>query len=164
MGEFLHILTVLLVAVFLATTLGHALELPGKMRLAQQDYLKVQTIYWPGFTWIGGGAEVLGMLANLVLIFLTPDGVPLILVSGSLGLLIIAHAIYWGAIHPVNKVWVNSLDLKGASGGFFRAGGAASAADWTELRDRWEYAHAARAFLNFGSLAMLVIALAIVES
>lgn len=161
MGEFLHIVTVLLVAIFLATSLGHALELPGKMRLDERAYRATQTIYWPGFTWVGGGAEVLGMATNLALIPLTPDGVPLILVSASLGLLIIAHAIYWGAIHPVNKVWVKDLDPKDAGGTFFRIGSGVAETDWIGLRDRWEYAHAARALLNFGALAMLVVALAV---
>jgi hypothetical protein len=49
----LQVVTVLLVAVAMSLTLAHALELPGKMRLDEQTYRAVQTIYYPGFTFGG---------------------------------------------------------------------------------------------------------------
>lgn len=61
----------------------------------------------------------------------------------------------------MNKVWASELDLKGAGKAFFATGSRTAVTDWIGLRDRWEYAHAARAGLNFGALAMLVVALAI---
>ena len=50
MFQLLHILTVILVAIAMALSLAHVLELPGKLRLDRDTYLKVQTIYYPGFT------------------------------------------------------------------------------------------------------------------
>jgi hypothetical protein len=159
----LKILTVLTVAVFMATTLAHALELPGKMRLGRHEYFATQTIYWPGFTRVGGSAEVASLALTLLLALLTTWGTkPFWLLWASFLLLATAHAIYWLLIHPVNKVWTRGLDLTSASRSFFSAGGdEESDEDWTELRERWEYAHATRAFLNFASLALLVSATAI---
>ena len=50
MFQLLHILTVILVAIAMALSLAHVPELPGKLRLDRDTYLKVQTIYYPGFT------------------------------------------------------------------------------------------------------------------
>ncbi len=43
----------LLVRVTAALSLAHALEWPGKMRLTREQYLAVQPIYYPGFTYAG---------------------------------------------------------------------------------------------------------------
>ena len=73
MFQLLHILTVILVAIAMALSLAHVLELPGKLRLDRDTYLKVQTIYYPGFT-IGGISEPLAALALLMLLFMTQTG------------------------------------------------------------------------------------------
>ena len=46
----LQVITLVLVAVGVSLTLAHALELPGKMRLRKEEYVAVQSIYYPGFT------------------------------------------------------------------------------------------------------------------
>jgi hypothetical protein len=56
----LQVVTVLLIATTMSLALAHVLELPGKLRLDQQTYLAVQTIYYPGFTIGGGSARSLG--------------------------------------------------------------------------------------------------------
>jgi hypothetical protein len=62
------------VRVFAATpAIAHALELPGKMRLAQHDYLVVQRVYYPGFT-DAGIAEPSAIVAAAILPFSTPVG------------------------------------------------------------------------------------------
>ena len=73
MLNLLQTLTVLLVAVAMGLSLAHALELPGKLRLTQDEYRVVQPIYYPGFT-IGGIAEPLSLLATTVLLILKPLG------------------------------------------------------------------------------------------
>jgi len=62
----LQVLTVMLAAITMALSLAHALELPGKLRLSQEQYLAVQPIYYPGLV-IGGIAEPAGILAALAL-------------------------------------------------------------------------------------------------
>jgi hypothetical protein len=69
------------------------------------------------------------------------------------------QAVYWIAIHPVNKVWLKEETLAGAGAEFFSVGGGLTAAsDWTALRDRWEYAHAVRA--GMAVCAFLLVAIA----
>jgi hypothetical protein len=52
----IQVLTLAVIVVALSASLAHALELPGKMRLAKDEYFAVQSIYYPGFT-IAGASE-----------------------------------------------------------------------------------------------------------
>ena len=74
MFSILQILTTLLVAVAMALSLAHALEFPGKRRLAKDAYSAIQPIYYPGFTIGGGVGEFGGLLATIVLLIFTPVG------------------------------------------------------------------------------------------
>jgi len=161
--QVLQILTVSLVAIAMALALAHALELPGKLRLAKEQYLAVQPIYYPGFT-VGGAAEPLGLLMTLVLLFWMPrGGVAFWLTVGAVVSLVAMHATYWLLTHPVNNFWLKDVDLKGAGAGFFsfdplKRTSDPARADWTLYRDRWEYSHVVRAAFGLVSLILLVAA------
>jgi hypothetical protein len=166
MFSVLQVLTVILVALAMALALAHALELPGKMRLEQETYYALQPIYYPGFT-IGGVSEPAGIILTIILLFLTPMGsadfwLTLVALLG----LISMQAVYWLFTHPVNKFWVEGENLDHFSSGFFSFGSNRSRfqnethpPDWTDLRDRWEYSHVARAGFGLLSLIALVIAI-----
>jgi len=166
MFDILQVVTVLLVAVAMALTLAHALELPGKMRLTKDVYYAMQHIYYPGFT-IGGFAEPASLILTIILLFFTPLGsadfcLTLVALLGLIGM----QATYWLFTHPVNKFWLQGQKLSGLGSGFFSLGANRSrplnksrAGDWTDLRNRWEYSHVARAGLAFASLTTLVIAI-----
>ncbi|MGH8604812.1 MAG: DUF1772 domain-containing protein [Gammaproteobacteria bacterium] len=166
MFSVLQVLTVILVAVAMALSLAHTLELPGKMRLEQETYYAMQPIYYPGFT-IGGISEPAGIILTIILLFLTPMGSPdfwltLVALFGLIGM----EAVYWLFTHPVNKFWVEGEKLDRFSSRFFSFGANRSRLenetrppDWTELRDRWEYSHVARAGFGLVSLIALVIAI-----
>lgn len=162
----LHVLAVMLVAIAMALALAHALELPGKLRLSKQQYLTIQQIYYPGFT-IGGAAEPLGLLLTLLLVFLVPAGsLRFWLTTAAAIALLVMHACYWFLTHPVNNFWLKDIHLKGIGAGFFSFGTlnrarSSGTAEWTELRDRWEYSHVARAVFGLISLALLITALAV---
>lgn len=148
----------------MSLSLAHALELPGKLRLSKEQYLEVQPIYYPGFT-IGGIAEPAGLLVLFVLLFYLPAGSTAFwLTTGALVALTAMHAAYWLLTHPVNNFWLKEFQLKGLGARFFRVGTANregdTQADWTALRDRWEYSHVLRAVLGFISLALLATAVA----
>src|SRR5215475_4399090 len=104
----LQVVTVTLVSIAMALALAHALELPGKMRLSEQTYRAVQQIYYPGFT-IGGVGEVLGLLALLVLVVVTPGGAAFWLTLASFVAFAAMHGAYWLLTHPVNKFWVEGI-------------------------------------------------------
>lgn len=160
MLETLQIVTVTLAALALVPALAHALELPGKMRLEKDEYLAVQTIYYPGFT-IAGISEPLALIATAALLALTPrESAGFWLSFAALIGFVSMQAVYWLFTHPVNKVWLRSEDLAGAAAGFFSiaSAGGASSQDWKQLRDRWEHSHVVRAGLAAASFIALVAA------
>ncbi len=158
MLQTLQALTILLAAIGMALSLAHALEFPGKRRLDRDAYLKVQAIYYPGFT-IGGALEPLAMIAAFALLLFTPLGTTAFwLTLAAFAGLVLAHAIYWVITHPVNKVWLKDEKLGRTGSGFFATGTGTAEGDWTVLRDRWEWSHVARAVLAMLSLAALVVA------
>ncbi|AYG58484.1 DUF1772 domain-containing protein [Rhizobium jaguaris] len=162
----LQILTILVVAVAMALALAHLLELPGKMRLSKEDYLTVQRIYYPGFT-IGGVTEPIGVLLLLLLLVLTPaNTVAFWLFAAAFAAMVVMHAVFWLLIQPVNNFWLKDVELKGLGAGFFSqdpfgGGQTAGKPDWTMLRDRWEWSHAARAALGLLAFILLVTAVAL---
>lgn len=169
----LEILTVMLVAVAMSLALAHALEHPGKMRLDRETYLKVQTVYYPGFT-IGGAAEPLAIVALAVLLAFTPAGTTRFwLVGGALAALAVMHAIFWVMTQPVNRYWLRAQRLNPAAAHFFGTQGAekgeaeaATAAeadpdDWTRMRDRWELSHQLRTIAAALALVLLTAAVAL---
>lgn len=158
----LQTLAILLLAVAMALSLAHALELPGKLRLSEEQYRAVQPIYYPGFT-LGGLAEPLGFLVVLALLFLTPGGAPFWLTLGALLALAAMHAAYWLLTHPVNNFWLKEAPLRRGGAGFFAfdplaRGAGAEPPDWRRLRNRWEGSHVLRALLGFLGLALLTLA------
>jgi Domain of unknown function (DUF1772) len=161
----LKALSLVVVAITMTTALAHALELPGKMRLPKEHYLAVQTIYYPGFT-VGGIAEPVSLVATALVAFLTPSGSPTFwLIVCAFVALALMHAVYWVLIHPVNNFWLKDVNLQGAGATFFGYGSGRSMqqsqADWTDLRDRWEYSHLARAGLASAAFVLLVIAVTV---
>lgn len=162
MLQVLQVLTVLLVAVALTASLAHALELPGKLRLAKEAYLAVQPIYYPGFTWAGAGE--FGALAALLLLTIFTRGTAFWLTLGALVCLACAHAIYWLFTHPVNNFWLKDVALKGFGRGFFSfAAQRDEAPDWRALRDRWEYSHVARAAFALAGFTLLITAIVVAK-
>lgn len=162
MLQLLQIVCVLLVAVGAGLSLAHALEYPGKLRLDEEKYLTVQTIYYPGFTIGGMVGEFGALLATLVLLFVTPTGSPAFpLTLAAFALLLAAHAVFWLVNQPANRIWLAKQTLSRAGEAFFSTGRSADAdVDWRTARTRWEWGHIARALLTFVSLAALTSAVA----
>jgi hypothetical protein len=159
----LKICTVIVVAIVMATGIAHALELPGKLRLPKEQYLAVQAIYYPGFTY-AGVTEPLSVILTALLAFLMPAGsLSFWLTVISCIALALMHAIYWVLIHPINNFWLKDISLQGAGGAFFGFGSKRAGSrqvDWTYLRDRWEYSHLGRAALALVAFVLLVTAVA----
>lgn len=156
----LQIIAVVLVAIAMALSLAHALELPGKMRLDKDTYLAVQKIYYPGFT-IGGIAEPAAILILLALLALgTETAASFWWTLAAFVLLAATHAVYWFVTHPVNKFWTKDIHLTGLGAAFFsRFAPDVTGGDWSKLRDVWEYSHVARSVLAMLSLVALTTAL-----
>lgn len=166
MFYFLQILTAILIAVALALALAHALEFPGKMRLPQETYVAMQSVYYPGFTIGGGVGEFGGLVATLILLLFTPFGTAefwptLVALLGLVGM----QFVYWLFTHPVNQFWLEGKDLNQFSTSFFALGTQRSNQThptvWTHLRDQWEYSHIARTGFAFVSLIAILVAISV---
>ena len=158
----LQVITLVLVAVGVSLTLAHALELPGKMRLRKEEYVAVQSIYYPGFTIGAFFGEFGAIIAALVLLIATPSDTPAHLLTFiALIALLFMHALYWMLTHAVNKYWVADQKLGKAGAAFFNPSGERAGDDWTRLRARWEYSHVARACCAMVALVALAVATAL---
>jgi len=157
----LQILAAVLVGLSAAMGLAHVLELPGKLRLSEEQYRLVQPIYYPGFTIGGFFGEFGGMLATAALVAVTPFPSPAFWPTvGAFVAFAAMHGVYWLVTHPVNKFWLADQPVRGAGRAFFAAGGAARAhGDWRNLRDRWELSHVIRAALALIALSLLFLAM-----
>jgi hypothetical protein len=156
----LKILALVLVVVTFSLSLAHALEWPGKMRLGREQYLAVQPIYYPGFSF-AGICEPVAVLALIALLILTPGGtLAFWLVAGALAAASLVHALYWILTAPVNRVWMREQSLPASAQTFFGTG-VQEEQDWKRLRNRWERSHLYRAIA--ATCAFLLLALAIVE-
>jgi len=164
----LQVVTVFLVGVAMSMALAHALEHPGKLRLDEQTYMAVQTIYYPGFT-VGGIGEVLAVIATLILaLVMRNDGAAFWWAQAAFIAVLAMHAVFWLVTQPVNKYWVKNQQLNKVGVRFFavdRANRQSSEKttnpDWKQLRNRWEYSHIVRAVLAVIALIAVTIAIAI---
>jgi len=172
MIEVLQILTLILIVLAMVPALAHAPELPGKLRLTKDAYIAVQPIYYPGFT-IVGIAEPVAIISAIILSVLIPwGGLDFWLTVVALLGLISMHAVYWLFTHPVNNFWLKGEKLGGLGSGFFAWDSASKRShqseprpvDWTDLRNRWEYSHVARAGLAALSFIALLLAISSVGS
>jgi hypothetical protein len=161
MLEAWRILTAALVGLAACMGVAHVLELPGKLRLTQDQYRLVQPIYSPGFTIGGFVGEFCGIVAAAVLVALTPPSSDAFWPTvGALATLLIMQASYWLITHPVNRFWLTERPLRGAGATFFRFGvGSGLRREWRDLRDQWEMSHVIRAILALAALSLLFLAM-----
>jgi hypothetical protein len=156
----LEFLCALLTAVAMGLTLAHALEFPGKLRLNREQYLAVQTIYYPGFTF-GGAAEPLAILTLGALLLALPTDISARwLIGAALAAAMATQVLFWTLVQPANRQWLKSIPLGPAGQRFFNAGAAAPEADdWTRLRDRWERGHLARTVTATAAFVLTILAI-----
>lgn len=162
MFEILQAITVISVSMAIALPLAHALEWPGKMRLLREQYIAVQSIYYPGFTY-AAFSEPVSLLLLLILLIWWPTGTAEFwLIAAAFFALLVMHGTYWILTHPINKFWLEDFKLTGFGRRFFAFGipkqTNAAKPDWIYLRDRWEFSHVIRAALGMTSFVLLVIA------
>ena len=160
--QVLQVVTTVSVGVMMGLSLAHAAELPGKRRLNREQYLAVQTIYYPGFT-VGGSAEPLSILLLAGLAFWTRGSrLPFFLEIGALIAAIAVQAVFWTCTQPVNRYWLEHTGTSKSARAFFRSVDSQEARpDWRVLRDRWEHSHLWRAGLAMAAFVLLVTALSV---
>ena len=135
------VISLLLAALAMMPAAAHLLELPNKIRLTGKEYLTVQRLYrgWA----LAGIVVAAALLSTLVLLFMVRDW-PTAFALAWVAFLCIAgtQVVFWTFTYPVNRMTANWTFLPG---------------DWSELRKRWEYSHAASAVLNLVALVALIV-------
>jgi hypothetical protein len=137
---------ILIASLSMGTTLAHLLEMPAKLHYGGALWLTLlQTLYPPAFGTIGAffEAAAIGMAGALAISVRRRTRAFVWTVAGA-SCLLAAHAAFWIWVAPVNRAL---LPLTPET----------LPPDWTELRDQWEYAHAARALLQITGLGALVL-------
>ena len=137
------VVSLLLATLAMMPAAAHVLELPNKIGLSGIEYLTVQRLYrgW-SFARIVVAAALGSMLVLLFMVRELPTAFALAWVA----FLCLAgtQLVFWIFTQPVNRVTANWTFLPG---------------DWSELRRRWEYSHAASAALNLAALVALIVCL-----
>lgn len=137
----IRFLSLLFAALALAPALAHLLELPNKIGLSAEDYLTVQQIYRG---WALLGIVVFGALLSTLLLTILMRGRPKIFVLALTAFLCIVgtQVVFWTFTFPANQATDNWTLLP---------------ENWRQLREQWEYSHAASAGLNFIALVALIL-------
>lgn len=83
----------------------------------------------------------------------------------SLVCVVAMHAAYWVFTHPINRLWLERVEIGGSSERFFGRDLAKTHASgddelWGRLRSRWERSHVARAALGLAGLVSLLLSVA----
>jgi len=143
-----RLVAALLTALSMGVALAHLLELPAKIGLPGPVWLwLLQTLYPPGFGTAGAAFELGAVVSVMGLAFLVHHRRPAFGWTLAAALcLLVAHAVFWIAVAPVNETLV-PLSAE------------ALPRDWSVLRARWEFTHAARALLQLVALGCLLNAM-----
>jgi hypothetical protein len=139
----LRFLALLFDALALVPALAHAMELPNKINLAREDYLRVQQLYRG---WNRLAVVVIGALtSNLILAGLV-RAKPKTFVLNVIAFvcLVGTQVVFWRYTYPTNKKTHNWTVLP---------------EQWQELRKQWEYSHATSAGLNLIALITLTLSI-----
>jgi hypothetical protein len=143
----LHVLrfsSIMTTALAAAAAVAHLMEMPAKRRYERGMYVRLHRTLYGNFGRVAGPAEAAAIVTTGMLAWrLRRRNTTTLAPAAAAGCLAAAHGAFWTIVNPVNVEMLRwRLD--------------AIPADWSTLRDRWEYGHAARACLLTGALAALV--------
>jgi hypothetical protein len=138
-------LAIYLTALTLALTFSHLLEMPSKMQYGPALYMAVQRTLYSHFAAVGAPAEIGAVFFLVVLcIALRQRGAIFYLVLLATICVAGGLALWFALVFPANSrtaQW-SGLPLP---------------ANWTVVRQRWEYGHAASAVLDLIGFGVLVL-------
>ncbi len=129
-------------ALALGGALAHAFELPNKIGLPRDQYFVVQSIYsgWNRLAYVLA-AQLVSIVAVIALS--RTERPARGLAGAALLCLVAAQIIFWTLTYPANVATNNWTTIP---------------ENWEQLRDQWEYSHAAGAALQLLTMAALTAA------
>jgi hypothetical protein len=145
-AQIVRFFSLLFIGLTLAPGLAHVLQMPHKMDLSGEDYLRVQHLY-AGWAWLG--VIVMGALVSTFLLtwFIRARLRQFVLACIALGSVFVTQVIFWTFTFPVNQQTHDWTTLP---------------VNWMVLRERWEYSHATAA--AFDLIAFIAIVLAVLAA
>jgi uncharacterized membrane protein len=145
-AQVVRFFSLLFVGLALAPGVAHILQLPHKIHLAGNDYLRVQQLY-AGWSWLA--VVVLGALVSTLLLAVLVRARlrQFALACVAFGSLIVTQVIFWMFTFPVNQQTEDWTTLP---------------INWMILRERWEYSHATAAV--FDLIAFIAVVLAVLAA
>ena len=136
--------TIILAALNMGMAFSHALEMPAKMAYDASLWTRLQHSLYQAYGTVGGAIEVGSVLAAIVLAFLVCNRRPgfhfAVLGAVCLAAAFVAWLAFVAPMNAVVNTWTDGV----------------IPADWTRVRDQWEYAHAGRFILQLVGLSSLV--------
>jgi hypothetical protein len=145
-AQIVRFFSLLFVGLALAPGLAHVLQMPHKMSLSGDDYLRVQQLY-AGWAWLG--VVVLGALVStfLLAVLVRTRLRQFALACIAFGSVLVTQVIFWMFTFPVNQQTSNWTTLP---------------VNWMTLRERWEFSHATAAV--FDLIAFIAVVLAVLAA
>jgi hypothetical protein len=145
-AQIVRFFSLLFIGLTLAPGLAHVLQMPHKMDLSGEDYLRVQHLY-AGWAWLG--VLVMGALVStfLLTVLVRARLRQFALACIALGSVFVTQVIFWTFTFPVNQQTHNWTTLP---------------VNWMTLRERWEYSHATAAV--FDLIAFIAVVLAVLAA
>jgi hypothetical protein len=141
-------ITILLAGLALTMESAHVLELPQKRKYDAHMYAAVNTTLYRYFAIVGGMYQVGSIVAAAILAFTVRMRWPSFgwTLAGALCLLL-AFGIWLAVVNPVNREVAEALQSSSES----------VPVVWMQLRNRWEYGHAAGFAVQVVGLCALVL-------
>ena len=144
--QIVRFFSLLFVGLALGPGLAHILQMPHKMDLSGEDYLRVQQLY-AGWAWLG--IIVMGALVStfILTVLVRARLRQFALACIALGSVFVTQVIFWTFTFPVNQQTHDWTTLP---------------VNWMALRERWEYSHVTAAV--FDLIAFIAIVLAVLAA
>jgi len=140
MESVIELLALVLTALALVPAAAHVIEMPNKMPLPRDAYLTVQRVYRG---WSYAGIVVIAAIIATLWLAVISTGRAEVPAAIAFSCILMTQAVFWGFTFPVNRRTHNWTEVP---------------EDWELLRDRWEFSHAASAFLIFTALVCVTLA------
>jgi DMSO reductase anchor subunit len=134
--------SIVLVAISMAATWAHLLEMSAKLTLSRGEYSTVQQIY-RGWAWLGIFIFAALASTSALAVLTRADRLSTFAAAASAACIVLALVVFFSYTFPANQATANWTSIPD---------------HWSALRRQWEYAHAAEALLYFAALLFLAAA------
>jgi MFS family permease len=142
--------TLVLAALLMGTSFAHTLEMPAKLRFAEEHWLQAQQNMYVAYARVGGVLEVAAILAAGLLAFFLRDWRPA-MIAAIVGAVCLASAFF--------VVWLLVTSRVNARVAMWTPDTLPD--EWPRWRKRWEVSHVVRFAFHLSGFTLLTLAMLI---